>query len=170
MCIAAVVTAGIHDPEAVSDASMFADAVARAQQRGPAALIGAAPDRRVVFLGDELQNVYETAAAYPREAARLIGELREAGKMGNVFVAISGSSTKMAEYTMTPSQELRSLGIVDLNHGIYGVLQVSPPRDVEALDKYVEARFTRFGVVPCLTARRSCTTEVAWDGTWRGWS
>jgi hypothetical protein len=166
-----VVTAGILDPEAVSDASMFADAVARAQQQGPAALIGVAPGRRVIFLGDELQHVYETAAAYPKEAARLIGELREAGKMGNVFVAISGSSTKMAGYTMTPSQELRNLGIVDLNHGIYGVLQVSPPRDVKGCWTSTWRRGSHGSAwsLP-LTARRSCTTQVAWDGTWRGWS
>jgi hypothetical protein len=139
--VADVIKAAVDDPGAMDSASDFATAVMRVHAQGAPHLRAAVGDRCVVFLGDELQNVYETAAAYPAAAARLVGELREAGKMGNVVVAVSGSSTKMGEYTMTPSEKLHSVGIVDLNHGIYGVQHVSPPRTVAMLDEYMKVRF-----------------------------
>jgi hypothetical protein len=97
--------------------------------------------RPVVFLGDELQGVYETASAFPGAAAGLVGQLREAGKDGRMFVALAGSSTNMFDYTMAPPPNLRGLGIVDLNHGTYGVIDVFPPRDEVALGAYLRQRF-----------------------------
>jgi hypothetical protein len=139
--VAQVLAAAIAEPQTLLDTDAF-QAIVRSSRTHP--LLGAtltSAKRPVVFLGDELHDVYETASAFPGATAALVSQLREAGKDGRVFVALAGSSTNMFEYTMAPPPNLRGIGIVDLNHGTYDVIDVFPPRDGVALGAYLRQRF-----------------------------
>jgi hypothetical protein len=136
---------------AVADRSVLGDAEAFAARvwegRSPMTVTSVAAECGILFLGDELQTVYDTPSVHLGNAVALIEQLREIGKINEVVACLAGSSTRMYKYTLAPDKSLLDKGFIDLNHGTYEVVSVHPPRTIEELSMYIKHRFTSYAVV-----------------------
>jgi hypothetical protein len=144
--VSTVLSTAFADPALLCSETDFALAVEKHTRDTTIQGVIARAGQPIVFLGDELQNVYETVDTFAASAVALIGQLRHCGKQPDIYVALSGSSTRMQEYTIDTPQELRSKGIVDLNHGTYHMHHIYPPRDAASINDYVKGRFPRRSV------------------------